>query len=78
MKKVLAIAAVTVGLGFASIPASAQGYVASNNDRLPDPRPEAGTCHNAECARDKGSLKNAVCSPSNAVWQCGSGPIRWQ
>ena len=31
MKKVLAIAAVTVGLSFASIPANAQGYVVNGH-----------------------------------------------
>ena len=32
MKKVLAIAAVTVGLGFASLPANAQGYVVNGRN----------------------------------------------
>ena len=32
MKKVLAIAAVTIGLGFASIPANAQGYVVNGRN----------------------------------------------
>ena len=32
MKKALAIAAVTVGLGFASLPAHAQGYVVNGRD----------------------------------------------
>ena len=32
MKKVLAIAAVTIGLGLASLPANAQGYVVNGRD----------------------------------------------
>jgi hypothetical protein len=32
MKKVLAIAAVTVGLGFASLPANAQGFVVNGRN----------------------------------------------
>jgi hypothetical protein len=32
MKKALAIAAVTVGLGFANLPAQAQGYVVNGRD----------------------------------------------
>ena len=32
MKKALAIAAVTVGLGFANLPAHAQGYVVNGRD----------------------------------------------
>ena len=32
MKKLLAIAAVTIGLGFASIPANAQGYVVNGRN----------------------------------------------
>ena len=32
MKKVLAIAAVTIGLGFASLPANAQGYVVNGRN----------------------------------------------
>ena len=33
-KKVVAIAAVTVGLGFASIPANAQGYVVNGRNAM--------------------------------------------
>jgi hypothetical protein len=78
MKKVLAIAGITVGLGIASIPANAQGYVASGSDQLRDPRPAASMSPTRDAPVDKGSPKKAVCSPGNAVWQCGSGLIRWQ
>ena len=78
MTKVLAIAGITVGLGIASIPANAQGYVAPGSDQLRDPRPAAGMSTTRNAPMDKGSPKNAVCGPGNTVWQCGSDIIRWQ
>ena len=78
MKKVLAIAGITVGLGIASIPANAQSYVASGSDRPRDARPVAGMSTTGSAPVDKGSPKNAVCGAGNAAWQCGSDLIRWQ
>jgi hypothetical protein len=78
MKKVLAIAGITVGLGIATVPASAQGYVTSGSDRPRDARPAAGMSTTRDAPTDKGSSKNAICGAGNAVWQCRSDLIRWQ